>query len=203
MLSKLKIKSNKSRGFTLLELIAVMVISTIIMTAFIVVQGRWNDQIAVSAQGYEMALYMRQAQVYSLGVREYSDGVGDKFSIGYGVYFNIAEPDRYYFFVDKNRDLEMNAGETLETIVFNRGVSVKSLCGENNSGAQRCYPQNGINQIAVTFYRPNPNAVVKFFNSAGSVNTSVGSPATIYLESLGGQQATLVVDSNGQISTTE
>jgi prepilin-type N-terminal cleavage/methylation domain-containing protein len=91
--SKLKIKgftpTPKSlvSGFTLTELIVVITIATIITTALVFQQAKWNDNLAVSTQAYDLALMIRQAQIYSLGVKEDNSATGDKFNIGYGIYF--------------------------------------------------------------------------------------------------------------------
>ena len=74
-------------GFTLVELIVVMSIATVIMTALIIQQSKWNDRLTVNTQAYELALMIRQAQIYSLGVREDMAG-GGGFDVGYGVYFD-------------------------------------------------------------------------------------------------------------------
>src|SRR3989338_6889263 len=181
-------------GFNLTELLVVITIATIITTSLIVQQNKWNDHLAVSTQAYEMTLMIRQAQIYSLGVREYVAGTGDKFNIGYGIYFDIATPDRYVFFADKNKNLEKDADEVLETKIFTKGVTVRSICGVNNTGAERCYPQNGVNQVAVSFYRPEPRALIKFFNAPGNENTSVGSPTTFYLQSANGKESSIKVE---------
>ena len=97
-----KLKISAKRGFTLIELIVVMTIATIITTALVVQQSKWSDQLAVNTQAYELALMIRQAQIYSLGVKEYTAGTGDKFNTGYGIHLDKSASNQYIFFADKN-----------------------------------------------------------------------------------------------------
>lgn len=194
---------NKNEGFTLTELIVVMAIATIITTALVIQQSKWNDQLAVNTQTYEMALMIRQAQIYSLGVREHTTSTGDKFNIGYGVYVDISNTNRYSFFADKNKNLKMDAGEEIEVKMFTRGVAIEKMCGFNSSGTERCYPQNGIRKVAVSFYRPEPGAIIRFFNEADNPDTSIGPPTIVYLLSPKGKESTIRVEANGQVSVTQ
>lgn len=195
MFFKLKIeKINK--GFTLTELLVVMTIATIITTALVVQQNRWNDQLTVSTQAYEMALIIRQAQIYSLGVKVDPLGSADKFNVGYGVYFNN-DNSRYIFFADRDDDQKYDAGEELETKSFSRGVSIKDVCGSS-----RCIFSNGgpLWQASVSFLRPETQANIKLLNNGG--NSVDVPPLNVYLQSANGKVYLVKVETNGQIHIT-
>lgn len=194
--------SKKSRGFTLTELIVVMAIATLLMTALIVRQGSWNEQLALNTQTYELALMIRQAQIYSLGVREYQGGTGDKFNISYGVSF---DPDytRYIFFADKNFNAKYDAGEEIETKSFARGVLIDRFCGVKGNGQldDRCSPgQGNVAFLQILFTRPDPKANIILLNGGGQVANNVIPPGIIYLKSPGGLFTSVKVETNGQIS---
>lgn len=188
------------RGFTLTELIVVMSIATIMMATLVIKQGSWNDNLALRTQAYELAMTIRQAQAYSLGVRENATSVGDKFNVGYGVFMDQGHMDRYTFFADKDGDKKYDAGEEIESSkVFNRGVSILKVCGFNG-GVEKCFPGVGFwEQVNISFLRPQTNANVIFLNNGG--NNKTPSPAKIYLKSSGsGKVITVEVKTNGQVS---
>jgi hypothetical protein len=170
------------------------------MTILVVQQRNWSDRLAVNTQTYDLALMIRQAQIYGLGVREFTAGTGNKFDAAYGVYVDISTLDRYYFFADQNKNGRKDAGEEVETKMFTQGVSIEKMCGFNTPTTERCYPTNGIEKVGVTFYRPQPQAIIKFFNSANSEDNSVGPPTNIYLKSAGGIQTHIKIEANGQVS---
>ena len=182
---------SRKEGFTLIELIVVMAIASVIMTALVIQQSNWNDSLIVNTQTYEMALMIRQAQVYGLGVKEYIAGTGDKFNIGYGVYFD-SDPTRYIFFADKNGDKNYDSGEEVEIKTLNRGVTISKLCGNT--------PENcsGLSSVNVLFFRPEPKANISFSPVSGFIP-----PATIYLQSPGGKMGILKIEANGQVSVTQ
>lgn len=184
-------------GFTLVELSVVITIATIIMTVLVIQQGKWNDRLAVNVQTYELALMIRQAQVYSLGVREdTTSSSGDKFSVGYGVYFDT-DNSRYIFFADRNGNKKYDSSEEIngETKVFTRGVTIKDVCGTS-----RCMVAGGgpLKKASVMFFRPDTKANISLLNNGGnSIDTP---PITITLQSLGGKTSSVTVESNGQVS---
>lgn len=189
------------KGFTLIELVVVMTIILTITTAVVLQQNSWNDRLAVNTQAYDMALMTRQAQIYSLGVREYKGGTGDLFDVGYGICFDSNISSSYNFFVDTNKDQKCSSSEYLETKTLNRGVVIDRICGFNSSGQQRCSPDAGnLVKVNVSFLRPDPVAFIKFINNGGNDSNNIYGPVSIYLRSPSGVQYQLKVDSNGQIS---
>lgn len=182
-------------GFTLTEFIVVITIATVLMTVLVIRQGSWNDRLSVTTQTYELALMIRQAQIYSLGVREDSGSTGDKFNIGYGVSFDT-DNLQYIFFADRNNNQKYDSGnEMLETKTFSRGVTISNVCGQ-----QHCFFSGGgpLRKAAITFFRPDVKANIALLNNGG--NSVDNPPVTITLRSVGGQTASVKVEANGQIS---
>lgn len=199
---KLKIYA-KRMGFTFNELIVVMAVVMIIMTVLVVQQNSWNDQLAVNTQAYELSMMLRQAQIYSLGVKEdraNSTPGADKFDIGYGIYFDSTS-SRYIFFADRDGDQKYDSpGELIETKTFTRGVTIGQFCGLNG-GVERCSPDAGnINTLHISFFRPEPKANILLLNNGGNQSGSVNPPAIIHLKSLNNKKASVIIESNGQIS---
>lgn len=201
------------RGFTVIEFAVVMTIATIITTALIIQHNKWNDYLAVKTQAYELSLLIRQAQIWSLGVREDLGGSGDKFNIGYGVRTDSVSGlnNKITFFADRNgnRKLNVNQPEEVvsETKALSRGVVIEKVCGMF-SGVESCSPQNNLNKLDITFLRPDPKAVIKFLknqscggnNSCVDANGGYSPPAKIYLLSPKGNRVVVKVEANGQIS---
>jgi prepilin-type N-terminal cleavage/methylation domain-containing protein len=186
------------KGFTLTELLVVIAIATIMITVLVIQQSKWNDSLSVNTQAYELALMIRQAQVYSLGVKEDTIGVGgDKFNIGYGVYLDQSHLNQYIFFADRNGDKKYTAGEAIETKTFTRGVTIKDVCGDT-----RCFPGAGpLAQAGILFFRPETKATISLLNAGGS---SVDNPPiVIRLQSLGGRFSLVKVEANGQVSVSQ
>lgn len=205
-----KIIGNKfyvnSRAFTLVELMVVIAIASIIMTALVIQQNKWNDEIAVNTQAYELALFLRQAQMYSLAVRENVGTTGDRFNTSYGILVNIDNNSvgttNYSFFADHNLNNVLNTGELIETKNLTRGVRIARFCGLNSSGTLQCSDNTPSNErkVSITFLRPHPNAYIKFLNQADGVVSSINPPVRIYLKSENGRESVVKVEANGQIS---
>jgi len=185
---------SKNKGFTLIELLVVVSIAVVITTSVVVQQRSWSDSLAVKTQAYDLALMIRQAQVYSLGVKEDTVGTGDKFNIGYGVYFDT-DNTRYIYFADRNNNNQYDNGEQVETKTFNNGVLIKDVCG-----VSKCIYSGGglLQKASISFFRPETNANISLLNNVG--NPIDNSPVTISLESPNGIIVNVIVEANGQIS---
>jgi len=194
-------------GFTLIELIVVMAIATFIMTSVVIQQSKWNDQLVVSTQAYELAMMVRQAQIYSLGVRENIAGSGDKFNVGYGVSIrkvNDADGDsainKYTFFADTDGDMMYEEGVDHivgSEILLKRGVLIDDFCAYNAGGIKKCAYDVGesMSALHISFLRPKSKANIIV---EGSIKYP---PALILLKSSGGKEYFVKVEENGQIST--
>jgi hypothetical protein len=140
--------------------------------------------------------------VYGLGVKEYAVGAGDKFDKAYGVHINMSTPDRYYFFVDADKDGVFDAGEVLETKILTRGVTINRICGRV-SGVQSCSNSGALSQLSATFLRPEPKANIRFLNNGGNDLPTYGAPAEIYFRSRNGTENYVQINSNGYISISQ
>lgn len=187
-----------SRGFTLVELLVVISIAVAITTALVIQQSRWNDRLVVNTQAYELAMMIRQAQIYSLGVKEYSPKTGDKFDIGYGIFFDTNNA-RYIFFADTDKDQEYDLGEEVETVTFTRGVTISDVCGSS-----WCFFTGGgsLRQADISFFRPDTKANIRLMNVGGGTDVD-SPPVTIYLKSPNGKISSVKVESNGQVYVTQ
>ena len=164
---KVDVRPSKSRGFSLLELIIVIGILTLVSTVTIVKHTGFNSSIVLSSLAYDIALSIRQAQVFGLAVRGYEDEAsGDiTFDTGYGVHFDRSTPKSYILFADRDRDFNYNAliDGDVDVFTIGRGNFIGEFCVENSSGVLLCAsdPINPITYLDIIFDRPEPEAIIK------------------------------------------
>src|SRR3989344_6847475 len=85
LLSSLSVKA--LRAFTLVELVVVLAIFTLISSVVLANHSRFNGSVLLGSLAYDIALSIREAQVYGLSVKQHTvAGVG-QFQIGYGIHF--------------------------------------------------------------------------------------------------------------------
>lgn len=195
-------KKNKLRlGFTLVELLVVISIFTIITTALVINQGRWNQRLALKTASVEIGLILRQAQINSLAVREDFAGSGtDKFNVAYGVYFDSEVQTSYIYFADRDGDSLYDPGEELSTMPLKNNIILDRLCGL--VGASLYCSNSGLSKVVILFRRPESKATIRFLNPAGNDISSVNPPARIYIEyGTSGDERVIIVQQNGQIDS--
>ena len=149
-------------GYTLIELLVVIGILTFSMGIIIVNQSGFNRSILLKNLAYEIALSVREAQVYGLAVFE-SQGGTDTFAAGYGVHFEQGASDYYILFADLNNNRMYDSGEGVETFQLSRNNRVLDFCATPASGVEDC----SITFLDIVFERPNPDAY--FRTNLGSV----------------------------------
>ncbi len=156
--------------------------------------NQFSGSILITNLAYEMALSVRQAQVYGLASRE--SPVGGGFTIGYGVHFESTNPTYFIFFADLNGNHRYDGGgELIERYDIRYGNQLSNLCATQSGGTVECSSSGAINYIDISFLRPNPDAFMRTSNFAGtyrSLQLSVVSPQ--------GVTRSVSVYSTGQIS---
>ncbi len=199
-------KKTKEQGFTLIELLVSIGIFFIITALVFVNQQRFGGTILLTNLAYDVALTIRQAQVYGISTKV---SAGNSFSHGYGIHF--AGNDSFILFVDlDNSDSYITpsgppsddgtkcfAGtECLNFYKVSKGNTISRFCGRNDcSGA-------GVSDLAsldIIFYRPfpEPNPIRGFKQNGASQDYN---DASIILTSPQGLTKTVTVLKSGQIS---
>ncbi|MEK9185548.1 MAG: type II secretion system protein [Patescibacteria group bacterium] len=185
--SKLKINF----GFTLAELVVSMAIISIMAAVLLGNRNQYSERLILKNETYNTVLYLRQAQVYSLGVK--AGGSPAIFNTSYGALFNMAESNQFKFFTDANFDGKFQTSEINNNISLKDGVVLQKVCM-----AATCSP-GSLSKIAVTFKRPNSAAILKGLNSSDD-DLGLSPPTAIYLISKTGLISTIKVDTSGGIS---
>lgn len=185
--------SRITKGFTLVELLVVISVSAVI--AAMAIQGfpAYSERADFENLVLDVALTVREAQVYGLGTRE-AGSAG--FDVAYGVHMSSA-PDAsgsLVFFVDKDNDGVydgISAGEHLRTLAMPSGYRISRLCTDDGCVVARTV-------LDISFKRPSPSARFTVEGAGGFL----GAPkASVEISSPSGTIRKVEVFSSGQIST--
>ena len=185
-------------GFTLIELLVTISIFIIVTSVAVFNNNQFNSSILLTDLGYQIALSVRQAQVYGITVKAPASCVvgssSCSFTSGYGIDFNINSKTSYILFEDKETGTPLahiyQTGEALSNFTIGRGYSIKKLCVASGGGYQ------SVNTLDVSFVRPEPEAFV-------SVNgqTAESAEADVYVQDpLDVADRDIVIEPTGQIS---
>ena len=180
-----------ARGFTLIELMVVMAIITVISTLVLARYGQFNGVVLLRNLAYDVALTVRQAQVYGISGKVGTGTAG----VQYGVYFTSANPTQYLLFADNNGSDSYTAGEEIEIYRVRPGYSVYNFCGDLPSGSPHCSLTEDITNMTLLFRRPDPDARI-----STSAFPSGYTQARIVVRSPSGDTRTVTVTAIGQIS---
>jgi len=218
-------KKNLSKGgFTLIELISSIAVFTIVTGVILYNYSQFNSNVLITNYAYDVALTIRQAQVFGVAVhvRQGSNlnGSAGDFGESYGVHFSSLPPNNsFIFFADLNipghtpniydADAATPANdESLEihslpgSYVFkNFCVVAKGASAYQCSDAAAAAGITPIQFLDISFTRPEPDAHIKT-NDPASTSAEIYRQATICLQSPLGKRRQVVVESTGQIWTT-
>jgi len=179
----------RRQGFTVIELIVSVAVLLVITTLILAKFPNFNDSVSLKKTVQDVALEIRQAQVYGLGVREFQSGGG--LYPGYGVHFDVASPGSFILFADINGDNAYSgSSEDVESFKIQTGEKVSSICAN-----EKTLPSAGcaFSRADIIFWRPNPFVILKADGSSFS-------DLEIKLTSPRGQTKKVVILSSGQIS---
>ncbi|MDO8522373.1 MAG: prepilin-type N-terminal cleavage/methylation domain-containing protein [bacterium] len=188
-------KSGKG-GFTLMELIVVTGIIVVITSVVLANNNRYGGSVLLQNLAYDIALSIRQAQVYGISVR----GLGaSNFSIGYGMHFAMNDSTHYELFSDAdNNGLFSDASENVSPspYVIGRNYYIAKLCAPAGTKlSDNSYECTSVTQLDVLYKRPEPDAAIRIPGTS-----SLQDSARIIVESPRGDILSIVVDATGQIS---
>jgi prepilin-type N-terminal cleavage/methylation domain-containing protein len=192
-----------NRAYTLVELMVTVSIITMLTSIVVYSYSNFNDKIALTSAGQELAVSIRQAQTFGLNVKENIVGSGS-FDSAYGIFFDLSNLDRYIIFADTNKNKLYNSGngcgsvstECVNQIIFRDGVTISQIC----DGSGNCPPAPGftVRNLNVTFLRPNPDAVINFSDN-GLTTLSSASTGRVVITSRKGLTQTISISNTGQV----
>ena len=187
--------SRVSRAFTLVEMLVVTAIIIVVSSVVLVNSGRLGGQFILDNFAYDLALTVRQAQVYGISVRNF----GGNFNVAYGIHFDSSTPTTYLLYGDVGTPNGLyDTGELVQSFTITRGFKIASICVTPNA----LTPENcTISKLDVLFKRPEPDALISAENlSCLLVPTSCQESTRIVLVAPRGNTKSVVIAANGQIS---
>jgi len=185
-LKKETLKANQ--GFTLIEMLVVAGIFAVLTSIVVFKYGDFTSNMLVTNMAYEIALEVRQAQVFGVGARVSDDGTGTaNFSFPYGVFINmndgstgnpsLYETKKIQFFVDRNESNEDGYGkcsddngagtcdcvtdECIEQVTLQRNIKITEIRTSAYGSDEEVCEATDVPQIAITFKRPSPEARIE------------------------------------------
>lgn len=187
-------ESKQTRGgFTLAELIVVVAIVSLFGTVTISKYSDFENNTLLTTLAQDVALSVRQAQLFGVSVR----GVGSDFTIGYGVYFDLEDPDTYILFADTAGADSLYSESDTEIDIYTLGN------GHTISDIRQVGGPNGeeYTELHLVFRRPDPGSEValQIEGSSGHVDRT-GEIVEIDVTSTTGETRTIRVTPTGQIS---
>lgn len=184
-----------NRAFTLIELLVVTAIIVVITTVILADNNRFGGVVLLENLAYDIALSIRQAQVYGISVQRFSGS----FSAGYGMDFDMSSPTTYALFADGiNVNGLYDSGELVQATTISNAYAIEKLCAPAGSDAASC---TSVPKLDIVFERPEPDAWISAsgapcLQDSGQCQES----ARIVLLSPRGDSMSVVVEVNGQIS---
>ncbi len=216
----MKNKTSK-KGFTLAEMVICIAIVGAISAVAMFSYTQFSDNLNLSSASQEIALEIRQAQIYGVSVKENAVGSG-VFTSGYGFQASLSDPTSYYIFVDLNNNGKYDGGpncsaspECVEKISLRNSVSITGICGMAFGGVSVSCPLDAaIKTMNIVFLRPDPTALIRFLNisnnfyvGGGIYQPNINCPTCgtfqtgqIVLTSAGGKTANIIIQNTGQVS---
>ncbi len=202
-----KVFLHNKKGFTLIELVVVASIMGVIMLLVTFNSRRFNDDLALQTAASEVSLAMRQAQTFGVSIRQSATGSTD-FSKPYGIAFDLQNATNFFIYSDTDNDRVYDGGTTCsgadecrEKSLLRNGVSLRRVCAEYMNSTLTCF-SGAARYMTLTYVRPNPEPVIKVFNSSGTEIVGPWKTAYVELVSSNGTRIYVLTDYlSGQIIT--
>jgi prepilin-type N-terminal cleavage/methylation domain-containing protein len=210
-------KKIKKAGFTLTELLIVIVIMGILTAVIIFNYGAFTSATLVTNMAYEIATEIRKSQTFGVAVRDaVGSGGAVQTDIAHGVFVELSgvenESENFILFSDTqtpvNNTCDNNAGsgncdcssgtqdECDNSFSLLQDIVISDLHGVTTvASSDTCVD---IDDIHISFKRPNPEALIKS-------NDTINDLHTAQIEVSGGRAEDsstryIIVRSTGQIS---
>jgi prepilin-type N-terminal cleavage/methylation domain-containing protein len=149
------------RGFTLIELLISIGIIGIISSIVVVKFSSFDSSVLLKSAAYEVALALRDAQVYSVSVY----GQNSEFDYPYGVTFDSAAGANriYTFFTFQNADTSLRPkfdgnAQSITAFTTTGSIEIYDICAKTSTN-EYCKSTSAINRLDISFRRPEFRAL--------------------------------------------
>lgn len=207
-----------NRAFTLVELVIAVTIFVIMTSLLMARYGNFNQNVLLTNLAYDVSVTLRTAQTYGLSIKNISENVlvpdvveiASGFQNAYGVHFE-KDSDEFVLFstpsgssanANNTYEGDTNSGDTeINKYFLKRGAKISGFCVGIGPG-NGC--SSDVQELDITFKRPNPNAIICKQLNAGTINCSSDDTyAEIYIKGTDDSIRTVIVRNNGQISVKD
>jgi len=190
----------------------VCAIVVVLSTLILVDNNKFGGVVTLENLAYDVALTVRQTQVYGIAVTGFSQGGTNTFSNGYGMHFSTLAPSQYLLFADIAGTGVCQgsclSNDIVETNTLQQNYDIVSLCVIPQVGNQTC---SAATEVDILYKRPEPQAFISAGFGGASPIPCITSPgysqcyyeAQIQLRSPKGDTRTVLVDATGQISVEQ
>ncbi len=190
------ISVSSRRGFTMVEVLVTLAIFSIISGVVLTRYKDFSGGIVLSNLAYEIAITIRQAQVYGLSVKNTLTSQSN-FNFPYGIHLPGPLSNSFVLFADVDNN-GYQSSEIIETLTTRQGNTIYNFCAVTGSSVSKCNvgtPQL-ITSLDIKFLRPDPEAIIK-----SNISGDVYKEASITVRSPGtDRNKTISIKSTGQIS---
>jgi Tfp pilus assembly protein FimT len=203
-------------GVTLIELLVVISIFMVISSITIFSYSKFNSSLSIQNLSDDIALSVRKAQGYAIGVH----GTSNVFNVGYGIHFTTNPTSNLYvgsnksfvLFADINPNHQYNNSTSIcgNPTATDECLELLSIKSTDNISA--IYINNGSNPIGATdtidllFNRPNPEPIF-CYRTGGSGSCSLTPISNIKIKISTDANLdinkTITISNNGQISVSD
>ena len=203
--------SHIKKGFTLVELLVVLVLMSLLTLVFLVRQQKFDSSTIMRSLAYSIALSLRQAQVYGISVRPTAPGSAN-FATSHGLFFQKSTSTSYLLFADQDGNNKFLGDPIEKTFALGGNFTISEFCAIYYSGAtqvRRCSGADDsgggsgtLSMLNIIFVRPNPDAQI--YPLDASYNPIAGDPpytyAYIQIKAIDGATRGIHIWATGQIS---
>ncbi len=156
-------KKITQQGFTLIEMITVLGIFMVMTSIVLFNYNRFTNDTILTNMAYEVALSVREAQIYGVSVRKPSGDTSAEFNSPYGIHFiDVADgTPSYFLFADTNDNGVYDGGPTCtpgggECVIpyaTQKDIRIVSVLTKAGGGCTE-------GDLSIVFRRPNPEPVM-------------------------------------------
>ncbi len=180
-------KNNTQKGFSLIELITVLGIFSVLTAITVFNYTKFRSETILTNMAYEIALSIREAQIYGVSARNAKGIENPDFKLPYGILF-LKDSNQYFLFADTNSDNKFtgdtcaNTSDTCITpYTMQQNITVTEIaCSSNNVKG------------SFLFKRPNPEPIFEINSPNDKQQITISAP--------NGSKRYIVVYNNGQVT---
>ncbi len=202
-------KKEERRGFSLVELMVVVAIFLIITAITLGRQSKFSSDILITNLAYQIALSIREAQVYGIGSKQSSDNA---FKVGYGIHIGAPadltqKPTSYNVYADRTDQgtqfvYEPGFDQDIDLVSITQGQRIHNFCGHDpRTDVWNCWDDAGTPShfdLNIVFIKPDPESHI--WGGYGSVYNEYDQAIIVVESALGDKCRVVRVTEAGQIA---